>query len=260
MSRRDRAIFDEAVVSLSVFYGLWNNIMVGSTTHPATGDTTELMGTVLRFLDEERLAYLYTELLKHGDWMATQDLIEASGLPKSTVYEALSDLRETPLVTVEKDGRQRLYRSNPFQLGVLSQGEITTMTPTTLAAVGYQVIDEDVETFVEDYGIDTLLRVIEYVKPYIDGRMSERVAARELDLPTVVGMTIMIALEDVVTEMQDVDPYFESIRDASKAGPQTPDEGPIEVQYDEMTRIVIEPADDDTEQSDVKTSERKSDQ
>jgi hypothetical protein len=74
--------------------------------------------------------------------------------------------------------------------------------------------------------------------------MSERVAARELDLPSVVGMTIMIALEEVITEMQDVDPYFESIRDASEDGPQTSGDGPIEVQYDEMTRIVIDPVDD----------------
>ena len=233
--------------------------MAGRTTHPATGDTTELMGTVLRLLDEERLAYLYTELLKQGDWMATQELIETSGVPESTVYEALSDLRETPLVTTKQDGRQRLYRANPFQLGVLSQGEITTMTPTTLAAVGQQVVDEDVEMFVADQGIDKLLRVVEYVKPYIDGRMSERVAARELDLPAVVGMTIMIALEEIVTEMRDVDPYFESIRDASDEGPQTPDDGPIEVQYDEMTRIVIEPADDSDDQPDQDASETSSD-
>lgn len=233
--------------------------MAGRTTHPATGDTTELMGTVLRLLNEERLAYLYTQLLKQGDWTATQDLIDASGLPESTVYEALSELRETPLVTAKKDGRQRLYRANPFQLGVLSQGEITTMTPTTLAAVGQQVVDEDVEAFVEDQGIDKLLRVVEYAKPYIDGRMSERVAARELDLPSVVGMTIMIALEEVVTEMQDVDPYFESIRDASDEGPLTPEGGPIEVQYDEMTRIVIEPVDDTDEHSDQDAPENSDD-
>jgi hypothetical protein len=97
---------------------------------------------------------------------------------------------------------------------------------------------------VDDHGTDKLLRVVEYVKPYVDRRMSERVAARELDLPSVVGMTIMIALEEVITEMQDVDPYFESIRDASEDGPQTSGDGPIEVQYDEMTRIVIDPVDD----------------
>lgn len=221
--------------------------MAGRTTHPATGDTTELMGTVLRLLEHERLAYLYTQLIKRGEWTATQDLIDASGLPQSTVYEALSDLRETPLVTAQKDGRQRLYRANPFQLGVLSQGELVTMTPTTLAVVGQQVVDEDIEAFVEDHGIDKLLRVVEYVKPYIDGRMTERIAARELNLPTVVGMTVMIALEEVVKEMQRVDPYFESIRDASEQRPQTTDEGPVEVRYDEMTRIVIEPVADTDE-------------
>lgn len=51
-------------------------------------------------------------------------------------------------------------------------------------------------------------------------------------------MMVMTALEDVAMEMQNVDPYFESIRDASKDGPQTSGDGPIEVQYDEMTRIV----------------------
>jgi len=35
---------------------------------------------------------------------------------------------------------------------------------------------------------------------------------------------------------------FESIRDASDESPQTPECGPIEVQYDEMTNIVIGPA------------------
>jgi len=219
--------------------------MAGRTKHPATGDTTELMATVLRLLDEERLAYLYTELLKHDDWMTTQDLVDTSGLPESTVYDALGELRETSLVSTEQEGRKRLYRANPFQLGVLSQGEITTMTPTTLAAVGQQLVDEDVEAFVEDYGIDKLLRVVEYVKPYVDGRMSERLAARELGLPAVVGMTVMVALEGVIEEMQTVDPYFESIRDASEDGPHTPDDGPVEVQYDETTRIVIEPTDDE---------------
>lgn len=218
--------------------------MAGSTPHPATGDTTELMGTILRLLDEERLAYLYTELLKQGGWMTTQDLVDTSGLPESTVYDALGELRETSLVSTERKGRKRLYRANPFKLGVLSQGEVTTMTPTTLAAVGQQVVDEDVEAFVEDYGIDKLLRVVEYVKPYVDGRMSERLAARELGLPAVVGMTIMVALEPVIEEMRTVDPYFESIRDASEEGPHTPDDGPVEVQYDETTRIVIEPTDE----------------
>jgi hypothetical protein len=114
-----------------------------------------------------------------------------------------------------------------------------------LAAVGQRVVDEDVDAFVEDQGIDKLLRVVEYVKPYVDERMSERVAARELDLPPVVGTTIMVALEEVLTEMQNIDPYFEGIRDASGEGPLPPEDGPIEVKYDELTRIVIEPADNE---------------
>lgn len=233
--------------------------MAGRSAHPATGDTTELMGSVLRLLDDERLAYLYTELLKHGEWTTTQDLVDASGIPESTVYDALADLRETPLVTTKEDGRQRRYRANPFQLGVLSQGEITTLTPTTLAAVGQQVVDEDVKAFVNEHGVDKLIRVVEYVKPYLDGRMSERLAARELDLPAVIGITILVALKETIETMRDVDPSYESIRDASEAGPPTADDGPVEVQYNETTRIVIEPAEQSDEQTNQTQTETNAD-
>ena len=219
--------------------------MADQPVSPATGDTTELLRAVHCLLDEETLAYLYTQLLKEDGWMGPQELVDASGLPEAIVNEGLSQLRETPLVTAKQDDRQRFFRANPFQIGVLRRGEITILTPTMLAAVGQRVVDKDVDAFVEDQGIDKLLRVVEYVKPYVDERMSERVASRELDLPPIVGTTIMVALEDVVTEMQNIDPYFEGIRDASREGPLPPEDGPIEVQYDEMTRIVIEPAADE---------------
>lgn len=205
--------------------------------------------TVSWLLGRPRLAYLYTELLKRDGWVTTRDLVEVTDLSQSTVYDDLADLRETSLVSVREDGRERYYRAEPFKIGVISDGHLTTITPTIVAAVGRQTVDEDVEQFVHDHGVEKLTAVVAYVKPYVDGRMTERVAARELDLHPLVCTTILIALEDTVREMQAVDPYFADVRDAAVDGGRTPDR---EIRFDERTRVILEPergeghAEDDT--------------
>jgi hypothetical protein len=44
--------------------------------------------------------------------------------------------------------------------------------------------------------------------------MSERVAARELDLQQAFAIAILQALRDIVLDMNTVDPYFDDIRNA----------------------------------------------
>lgn len=125
-----------------------------------------------------------------------------------------------------------MYRAEPFKVGVISDGGLTIVTPTVTAIIGQQAIDEDVDQFVDNHGIEKLVDVVRYVKPYIDGRMTERLAARELGLPNIVGMTILIALEDTVREMQSTDPFFEDLRDAAKDGDQR---SYAEIQFDGRT-------------------------
>lgn len=204
-------------------------------------DTQADFTTVSWLLAHPRLAYLYTELLTMEEWVTTSDLVDATEFSQSTVYEDLGELRETSLVTVRTDGRERHYRAEPFKIGVLTDGQLTTITPTIVAAVGQQAVDDDVAQFVEDYGIEKLVDVVAYVKPYVDGRMSERIAARELALPTIVGITIQIALEERVRTMQAVDPFFEDVRDAAAEGKREPAH---EIRFDEHTRVILEPSAD----------------
>jgi len=51
--------------------------------------------------------------------------------------------------------------------------------------------------------------------------MSERVAARELDLQYAFAIAVLQALRDVVQDMETVDPYFEEIRNAREQSPST---------------------------------------
>lgn len=194
--------------------------------------------TVSWLLARPRLAHLYTELLKMDGWTTTRDLVEKSTFSQSTVYDDLAELRETSLVSVRADGREREYRAEPFKIGVITDGHLTTITPTIVAAIGRQAVDEDVEQFVRDHGVEQLAAVVAYIKPYLDGRMTERIAARELDLPTLVATTILIALEDTVREMQQVDPFFEDVRDAADDGGPSPAR---EIRFDEHTRVILEP-------------------
>jgi DNA-binding transcriptional ArsR family regulator len=193
--------------------------------------------TISELLARPRLAHLYTDLLTRGGWTTTQALSETSAFSQSTVYDDLRALRQTALVTVREDGRERYYRAEPFKIGVITDGQLTTITPTISAAIGQQVVDDDVARFVDDHGVEKLIDVVAYVKPYIDGRMTERLAARELDLPTLVGTTVLIALEDRVREVQDSDPFFDDIRDATEEGQYSP---PHEIRFDAHTRVILE--------------------
>jgi len=49
--------------------------------------------------------------------------------------------------------------------------------------------------------------------------MSERVAARELDLQYAFAIAVLQALQDAVLDMKTVDPYFDKIRNAREQPP-----------------------------------------
>lgn len=212
--------------------------------------------TVSGLITRPRLAYLYTGLLTRGGWTTTQTLSETSAVSQSTVYDDLRTLRQTALVTVREDGRERHYRAEPFKIGVITDGRLTTITPTISATIGQQVVDDDIAQFVDDYGVEKLIDVVAYVKPYIEGRMTERLAARELDLPTLVGTTVLIALEDRVREMRDIDPFFDDIRDATEDGQHSP---PHEIRFDAHTRVILESDDEETSPDDDTTDSTSSD-
>lgn len=209
--------------------------MATSPPDRGTGDSPTYP-TVSLLVARPRLAYLYTELLKVEDWATTRELVERTEFSQSTVYEDMRTLRETSLVSVRRAGRERHYRAEPFKIGVIEES-LTPITPTVVAAIGRQSVDEDVEQFVDDHGVEKLIEAVEYVKSYINGDMTERIAARELGVPALVGVTILIALEDTVREMEEVDPHFSAVRDAAEEGGPN---RPREVQFDDRIRVVFD--------------------
>lgn len=192
--------------------------------------------TVSLLVARPRLAYLYTELLKADGWTSTRDLVERTEFSQSTVYKDMRTLRDTSLVSVRKVGRERQYRAEPFKIGVIEE-RLTAITPTVVAAIGRQAVDENVEQFVDGHGVEKLVEAVRYVKSYVNGDMTERIAARELGIPALVGMTILIALEDTVRDMEEADPHFSAVRDAAEEGGPNP---PREIQFDDRIRVTFD--------------------
>jgi len=73
------------------------------------------------------------------------------------------------------------------------------------------------------HGLGKLAAALTYAVPYADGTMSERVAARELDLRYAFGNAVLQALQDVVLKMESVDPHFEDMQDARELAPENAD-------------------------------------
>ncbi|ELY54976.1 transcriptional regulator, TrmB [Natronococcus amylolyticus DSM 10524] len=89
-----------------------------------------------------------------------------------------------------------------------------TITPTLIEAVGRSSRDQDLGLVLEKHGLGKLAAALTYAIPYVDGGMSERVAARELGVQPAFGIAILQALRDVVLDMRAVDPYFEHVQNA----------------------------------------------
>jgi hypothetical protein len=65
--------------------------------------------------------------------------------------------------------------------------------------------NEDIDAFIERYGLDGLAAALEYAYEYVDGTVNHRIAARKLDLSSLEAEIILQALEPVATEYPDAD-------------------------------------------------------
>jgi len=178
--------------------------------------------SVAQLLEEPRLARLYTFVLRDGE-VTIDDITSELELPRTTAYSDTGTLVDLGVLTRDEDQKTHTYSAVPITLTATLDGNKYTVTPTLIAAFGRSPHDQDLDLLVEKYGRGKLAAALMYAIPYVDGEMSERVAARELDLQYAFGVAVLQALRDVVQEMEPVDPYFEDIQDAHETPPREED-------------------------------------
>jgi hypothetical protein len=176
--------------------------------------------SVARLLEEPRLARLYTFVLRN-DEVTIDDITDGLDLPRTTAYSDTGTLVDLGALTRDDDEKTHTYTAIPLTLTATLDGDEYTVTPTLIAAFGRAPHDQDLDLLLERHGLGKLAAALTYAVPYADGGMSERVAARELDLQYAFGIAVLQALRDIVLEMESVDPYFGDIQDAREQAPGT---------------------------------------
>jgi len=178
--------------------------------------------SIAQLLEEPRLARLYTFVLREGE-ITIDDIIATLDMPRTTAYSDMGTLVDLGVVTRDESQKTHTYSAVPITLTADLDGDEYTVTPTLIEAVGRSPQDQDLDLLLEKYGLGKLAAALTYAIPYVDGGMSERVAARELDLQYAFAIAVLHALRDVVQDMEPADPYFDDIRNARNQSPSAED-------------------------------------
>jgi DNA-binding transcriptional ArsR family regulator len=178
--------------------------------------------SVAQLLEEPRLARLYTFILREGE-ATIDDIVTELEMPRTTAYSDASTLVELGVLTRDEEQKTHTYAAIPITLTANLDGDEYTITPTLIEAFGRSPHDQDLDLLIERHGLGKLAAALTYAIPYAEGEMSERVAARELDLQHAFAIAVLQALRTVVLDMKTVDPYFDDIRNAREKPPTTED-------------------------------------
>ncbi|QDX41204.1 TrmB family transcriptional regulator [Salarchaeum sp. JOR-1] len=178
--------------------------------------------SVAQLLEEPREARLYTFVLREGE-VTIDDIVDALEIPRTTAYSDMSTLVELGVLMRNEEQKTHTYSAVPITLTVNLDGDEYTVTPTLIEAFGRSPRDQDLDLLLEKHGLGKLATALTYAIPYAEGEISERVAARGLDLQHAFAIAVLQALREVVLDMKAVDPYFEDMQSARRQSPETED-------------------------------------
>jgi hypothetical protein len=176
--------------------------------------------SVAQLLEEPRLARLYTHVLRAGE-TTIDAIVDELDLPRTTAYSDAGQLVELGVLERDEAEKTHTYSAVPITLTATLDGDEYTVTPTLVEAFGRSPRDQDLDLLVERHGLGKLAAALTYAIPYAEGEMSERLAARELDLQPAYAVAVLQALREVIHEMKAVDPSFEELQDARNQPPAT---------------------------------------
>ena len=117
----------------------------------------------------------------------------------------MQKLQTAGLVEQTREQRPYEYNAESIVLTLSTNEETQTVTPALITAVARRDENEDIDAFIERYGLDGLAAALEYAYEYVDGTVNYRIAARKLDLSSLEAEIILQALEPVATEYPDAD-------------------------------------------------------
>ena len=162
--------------------------------------------TLVKLLNQPALARVYVYICYWGP-VSPPEVMDDLGLSKSTAYDYVDRLVDLGLIDRDDSTRPQQLTTEPVIL-VESYTPII-ITPTVLHAFALQEVDEDVEYFVDRYGIGKLVAALRGAGLHHTGNMTQRMVASEIDVRDTEAMMIIYALVPALAVGREQDPYFE---------------------------------------------------
>ena len=170
-----------------------------SRSESGRGDPLDDMVNLVDLIREPALARIYTYVERTGE-TTVKELVEELGLAERTAYDYVNKLQGAGFLRTAGSDRPARYTVGEIDFTVDAGGETRHITPEFVHAIALSETDEDVEVYLEKYGVDGLATALEYAREYVDGNVNHRIVARELDIAPLEASIILQALEDVVAD------------------------------------------------------------
>ncbi len=164
--------------------------------------------TVIQLLNHPALARVYVYVCYWGP-VAPPEIMEALELSKSTTYEYVDQLVDLGLVDRDDSTRPQQLTADPII--IVEQYAPIVITPTVLHALALQDIDEDVEYFIDRYGIGKLIAALRGAGLHFSGQTTQRMVASDIGVRETEAMMIIYALTPALVVGREHDPFFEHL-------------------------------------------------
>jgi DNA-binding Lrp family transcriptional regulator len=128
------------------------------------------------------------------------EIVETVDVPQGTAYEYVEKLETAGVIERIGDRRPSQYDADPISLTLSIDGDTRTITPALITAIARREADDDINVFIDRHGLDGLATALVYASEYVDGSVTHRITARELDLSLIEAEVILQALEPIAEE------------------------------------------------------------
>ena len=183
------------------------DVLTGDTLEPeALAENAPRLETVVELLNRPALARVYVYICYWGP-VAPPEAMETLDLSKSTTYEYVDRLVDLGLVDRDDSTRPQQLTADPII--IVEQYVPIVITPTVLHALALQEVDEDVEYFVDRYGLGKLIAALRGAGLHFAGSTTQRIVASDIDVRETEAMMIIYALKPALAVGRKHDPFFE---------------------------------------------------
>jgi len=183
------------------------DVLNEETLRPETlAQNASQIETVVELLNRPALARVYVYVCYWGP-VAPPEIMEAIDLSKSTTYEYVDRLVDLGLVDRDDSARPQQLTADPII--IIEQYVPIVITPTVLHALALQEVDEDVEYFVDRYGLGKLIAALRGAGLQFAGKTTQRMVANDIDVRETEAMMIIYALKPALAVGREHDPFFE---------------------------------------------------